>query len=366
MPELIAAYDLPGTATSYLTSSVQLGFIIGTLVFALLCLVDRHSPSRVFLGCAVLGAAFNICMIYGGNTYTSLLAWRFLTGLCLAGIYPVGMKIAADYYSSGLGRSLGYLVGALVLGTALPHLLRDIQGQLSWDFVIITTSTLALLGGIAMAILVPDGPHCTTTAGIDLRAIVRIFKVPRFRAAATGYFGHMWELYTFWACVPLLLRLYGNYHPTASLNTPLLSFIVIAVGSVGCIIAGYLAEVIDSRQVAGLALAASGICCLLLPLSIVLAGPSLFIVFLIFWGMVVVADSPLLSTLVAHNAPPALKGTALTIVTSIGFMLTIISIQVVAAVYDRYESPCVFMILAVGPVLGLLGLYRKSGSAAVG
>lgn len=357
MPELMTVYDLPSSATSYLTSSVQLGFIVGTLIFAVLSIVDRFAPSRVFLLCAILGGMLNLCTINDANNYASLLSLRFMTGLCLAGVYPVGMKIAADYYTKGLGRSLGYLVGALVLGTALPHLLKGLQGQLPWKLVIIATSILASIGGIAMAAFIPDGPYRKAGQRVDLFAVVRIFKVARFRSAAGGYFGHMWELYTFWAFVPLLLGLYDAQHMDVSFNIPLLSFLVIASGGIGCVLGGYVSEQLGTRRVAALALGTSGLCCLLTPVAFALLGPGGFVVYLLVWGMVVVADSPLFSTLVAQTAPPALKGTALTIVNSIGFALTIASIQGFSVGMGLWESPGLFMILAIGPALGLLALY---------
>ena len=158
MDALISSFELNATALGHLTSAVQLGFIAGTLIFALLAIADRYSPSLVFFLSAIAGALFNIGAIWNGNTFASLSVFRFFTGFFLAGIYPVGMKISADYYQKGLGRSLGYLVGALVLGTAFPHLLKDFSGKLPWESVVISTSLLAVVGGFTMWYFVPDGP----------------------------------------------------------------------------------------------------------------------------------------------------------------------------------------------------------------
>ena len=158
MPELISDFYLNQNAVAHLTTAVQLGFIIGTLLFAIFAIADRFSPSRVFLVCATTGALFNVAMIWQGNTLSTLLLLRFLTGFFLAGIYPIGMKIAADYFQKGLGKSLGYLVGALVIGTAFPHLLNSFSGVLPWKMVLITTSSIAILGGLLLVILVPNGP----------------------------------------------------------------------------------------------------------------------------------------------------------------------------------------------------------------
>lgn len=158
MPDLVSTFGLNESAIGHLTSAVQFGFIVGTLVFAILSIADWFSPSKVFFSCALLGALFNLGIIWDENGLASILSFRFFTGFFLAGIYPVGMKIAADYYEKGLGKSLGFLVGALVVGTAFPHLLKEMTHTLSWKTVLVATSILAVLGGTLMVILVPNGP----------------------------------------------------------------------------------------------------------------------------------------------------------------------------------------------------------------
>lgn len=359
MPDLMSLLDLGPSALGYLTSAVQLGFIAGTLLFAFLSIADRYDPSKVFFLCAILGAMSNVLIIWKINTYSSVIFFRFLTGFFLAGIYPVGMKIAADYFDKGLGKSLGFLVGALVVGTAFPHGLKELKGSLPWEYVIMATSILASIGGLLMMILVPNGPYRKPSQQINLSAIPQIFKGKMFRSAAFGYFGHMWELYTFWAFVPFFLQLYTDLHHGVEFNIPLLSFIIIAIGGIACVIGGYIAQQVSTKRVAGSALLLSGICCLLAPAIFLLNSALLFIIFLLFWGMVVIADSPLFSTLVAQNAPPALKGTALTIVNCIGFLLTIFSIQLMTWLSSSTSSPYIFTILAIGPILGLLALRKN-------
>lgn len=360
MNDLTINFGLPESALGYLTSTVQFGFITGTLVFALLSIADRFAPSKVFFFCAASGALFNLLVTWPGNSYTSLLIFRFLTGFSLAGIYPVGMKIAADYYDQGLGKSLGYLVGALVVGTAFPHLLKEVKGSFPWEFVLVATTLFALLGGILMVSFVPNGPFRKAAQKIDLLAIPTVFKKPTFRAAAFGYFGHMWELYTFWTFVPILLQMYNEVYPGTSFNVLLLSFVIIGIGGLACIIGGYLAQQMGTKYVAAAALLSSGVCCILLPLVFLFAPAVVFVLFLLFWGMVVVADSPLFSTLVAQNAPADLKGTALTIVNCLGFSLTIISILLTNKLMVLTTSPVIFTALAVGPLLGLLALRTKN------
>ncbi|TDD97098.1 MFS transporter [Flavobacterium cellulosilyticum] len=360
MSDLVINFGLNENAVGFLTSAVQFGFILGTLVFALLTIADRFSPSKVFLISALFGAIFNAGIIWDGNNLTSILILRFLTGFFLAGIYPVGMKIATDYFEKGLGKSLGFLVGALVLGTAFPHLLKGITNGFPWKAVLFTTSSLAILGGLMMVFLVPDGPYRKQSQGINLSAFFNVFKNQNLRAAAFGYFGHMWELYAFWAFTPLLLKTYSNLHHEASFNISVLSFTIIGIGGLACVLSGYLSQIFGVKNIAFISLFLSCICCLICPLLFTQASEGFFITFLIFWGMVVVADSPLLSTLVAQNAPAEIKGTALTIVNCIGFAITILSIQLISLLKNTIDTTFIFGFLAIGPFLGLLALSKKT------
>ena len=357
--DLIITFQLSEDALPHVTAAVQFGFIIGTFAFALFSIADRFSPSKVFFISALLAAVFNLAILHTGNNFTSILLFRFLTGFFLAGIYPVGMKIAADYFDKGLGKSLGYLVGALVLGTAFPHLLKDIISGDQWELVIIATSILAFLGGLLIVLFVKDGPYRKASQGIQIKAFLKVFKESKFRSAAFGYFGHMWELYTFWAFVPFILKNYDQLHPQANFDIPSLSFLIIAIGGLACVLGGYISQTLGVKKTAFNALAISGLCCVALPFLIQMNLPILFIIFMLFWGMMVIADSPLLSTLVAQNAPSEIKGTALTIVNGIGFSITIISIQIIGVLLNVTPSVYVYAILALGPVLGLIALRNK-------
>ncbi|PQJ81587.1 MFS transporter [Polaribacter glomeratus] len=360
MSNLIEAFHLEKNALSLLTSAVQFGFITGTFVFALFTIADRFSPSKVFFISALLGALFNLGFIFENQTLISLISLRFLTGFFLAGIYPVGMKIATDYYKKGLGKSLGYLVGALVLGTALPHLLKDMFIQSSWKSVLITTSSLAVFGGLLMLLFVKNGPFRKASITFNFLICFHLFKNVGFRKAAFGYFGHMWELYTFWAFVPILLITYQNLHPEITFNISILSFVIIASGSISCVIGGYISQKIGVKKTAFSFLLLSCICCIAAPFLFQVANKSLFIAFLLFWAMVVIADSPLFSNLIAQNTPSKNKGTALTIVNCIGFSITIISIQVISSLFNSTNSNLVFSVLAIGPIFGLISLINQS------
>lgn len=341
------------TALGHLTSAVQLGFIFGTLAFAILTISDRFSPSKVFLVCALAGAAFNLGILGGWNSFASLFGFRFLTGFCLAGIYPVGMKIAADHHEKGLGKALGWLVGALVLGTAFPHLLNSYVNQLDWRYVIMGTSSIASFGGLLLYLSVGDGPYRRAGQGLDQTAFFKVFRSFSFRQAAFGYFGHMWELYAFWAFVPAILLRYQQQHGDLPASIAALAFWIIASGSLSCILGGYLSTRIGSRRTAYIALALSGFCCLISPWLFNATFP-IFYCFLLVWGMVVIADSPQFSTLVATNAPAEIKGTALTIVNCIGFSITIASIQLIGYLVDSSTTKYTFVWLAIGPLFGLL------------
>lgn len=356
MTDLVLTFGLAEQSLGHLTSAVQFGFITGTLVFALLTIADRFSPSRVFFFSAVFGALFNLGTVLEQNTLMTVLIFRFLTGFFLAGIYPVGMKIAADYYDKGLGKSLGFLVGALVLGTAFPHLLNSFEAALDWQTVLFTTSFLAFIGGLSMLFFVPNGPFRKKSQALDFSVLFNVFRDKDFRSPAFGYFGHMWELYTFWAFLPVMISSYNAINPTANLNVSLYSFLIIAIGGLSCVLGGYLAERLGTKKVAFTTLLLSCLCCLASPIFFTIDSSVLFIGFLLFWGMVVIADSPLFSTLVAQNASAENKGTALTIVNCIGFAITIVSIQMVSSLQFSVSSSFVFMFLAVGPVFGLWAL----------
>lgn len=360
MGDLIREFSFAESALGHLTTAVQFGFISGTLFFAFFTISDRFPPARVFFFSALFGAIFNLGLIWEGNSLSSILGLRFLTGFFLAGIYPVGMKIAADYYEKGLGLSLGFLVGALSLGTAFPHLAKEITQAYPWQAVLILTSSLALLGGLLMLFFVPNGPYRVASKALDMTAFMSVFRNREFRAASYGYFGHMWELYAFWAFVPLIIKTYYSQQGIAFDNISIWSFSIIAFGGLACILGGYLSKRFGAKPVARTALFISGICCILSPLMFGLAIPALFLTFLLVWGFTVIMDSPLFSSLVANNADASIKGTALTIVNCIGFAITIISIQSLNVLNGQINPRYLFLILAFGPILGLLGLRTNS------
>jgi MFS family permease len=359
--DLQRQWELGNAALSYMTSSVQLGFIFGTLLFAFFTISDRFSPRVVFFLCSLLGALSNLGIYLVADGLVSLLVLRFSTGFFLAGIYPVGMKIAAGWYRKGLGQALGYLVGALVVGTAFPHLLKSTGQSYPWEHVILSISAISAVGGILMLVLVPDGPYAVKGTKFNSKAFATIFRSRDLRSASFGYFGHMWELYTLWAFFPVLIKAYGAA-AGQPLNVPFWSFWVIAVGCLGCIGGGILSFKLGSPSIAFYQLVVSGICCLASPF-LFHAPLEIFLGFLILLGIVVVGDSPQFSALTAQTAPRELVGSALTIVTSIGFFITIISIQFTNYLTGLITPQYIFLFLVVGPIFGLINLwplYRKN------
>lgn len=360
LPDIIKNFPAELNLLANLTSMVQFGFIAGTLVFAIFAISDIFAPSKVFFVCGIAASIFNLGICLEFSDVNLLLLFRFLTGFMLAGIYPVGMKIASDYFKDGLGKSLGFLVGALVLGTAFPHLLKTFTADFPWKYVIYATSTLSLIGASCVFFLVPNGPFRMAGQKFDFSACLSGFKNINFRSAAFGYFGHMWELYTFWAFLPGILLLYKNTHHLDKLNVSLFAFLIIASGGLSCMLGGLLSQKFGAKKIATIALSVSGLCCLLSPIFLFADSVYIFFMFLFIWGLAATADSPLFSSLVAKNAPEYLRGTSLTLVNCIGFAITIVSIQLLNILSKEMNSHYLYMVLAIGPILGLWALLKRA------
>ena len=364
--ELTEAWNLGPEALGWTTSAVQLGFLIGTLGSASLGLADRFAPRRIFFACAVIGAALTAGPVALPG-FVPLLVMRFLTGVCLAGIYPIAMKLAASWYEDGLGLAMGFLVSALALGTSVPHLIRGVGQGLSWQGVLLVVAGIAVCGGTLVLLKIPQGPYGGSQApspggGEPQRqsALRQIFGRREFRAAAFGYVGHMWELYAFWAFVPAML----TWHAQAQgyeVSVSLWAAGVIALGGLGCIGGGYLSQRIGSARTASVMLAVSGACSLGAPLFFE-APRWPFIFVMCLWGVSVIGDSAQFSTLYSKAAPAGLVGSAITVVTAIGFGITIVSIELVAWLSTVWPLPWVFPLIALGPAASLVllrGLRAK-------
>ena len=386
IPQLSREWHAGLAVTSWLTLTVQLGFVAGALLLAITNLLDLTSAARIFAVSSLLGAAFTAAFALVAARHIGLaLLLRFLTGMTAAGVYPTGMKVLTGWYRRGHGLAMGIVVGAITIGSALPHAVHI--GSLPWRGVIYVCAGFSLIAGVLMLFGVEEGPYKSLAPRFDFRQVTEALRNRELRLANLGYLGHMWELYSMWGWITLLLAAAA---PTASHNAlETISFFAIAVGAMGCVWAGYASDrnqrrapssptagappvacseqsrrardgvVVDVRarsRVTIVAMVVSGTCCVLAAVFFhhfwVLTAIALV------WGVSVVADSAQFSTITSEVADQRYVGTALTMQTAMGFLLTSVSIRLVADVASAYGWRWAALSMAAGPAVGIVAMLR--------
>lgn len=346
-----------------LTAAVQAGFILGTLTLAITGLADRFRASDILVCSALAGAALNLGFVWFADNLVAGWAYRAAIGVCLAGIYPLGMKLIVSWSKDLPGFSLGILVGMLTLGTALPHGLAALGADWPWQSVLIVVSALACVAAL-MVWRIGNGPYGSPKSPkLRMGAVVQAFQVPAYRGAALGYFGHMWELYAFWMLVPwLVVAVLGPDASTGWVSG--WSFAVIGIGALGAIWAGWLGRRLGSARLAFISLAASGSVCAVFPWAVDW-GQTVALLLLMVWGFFVIADSAQFSAISAKACDPKTVGSALAMQNSIGFFLSIGSIVWVSQLAETMDVSVVWWLLP-GPLLGLWAMRRYLQVRAIG
>lgn len=362
-PTLAQVWHLTPTGTAGLTVSVQLGFVVGALVSAMLTLADIWSARRLVAACALL-AGLTTLGVAASSSATLGIGLRFLTGAALAGVYPPGMKIAAGWFREARGWAIGILVGALTLGSATPHLVRWVAPPDAWRTVMLVAAVSAWVGAALVLAVPSDGPYAAPSPRFTWSAAPRLLRDPAVRLANLGYLGHMWELYAMWTWIAVFVAVSEATRSAGTTNgrtvAALVAFGVIGSGAVGCWLGGKYGDRFGRTTVTSVAMLVSGACCLvvgtLFGRSLWLMGPVLLI-----WGIAVVADSAQFSTAVSELAPPDYVGTALTLQTCVGFLLTTVTISLLPVLATTIGWRWSMSVLAIGPACGVWAMRALRG-----
>lgn len=355
-----ARWSLSASEAAWLTTVVQLGFVAGTALSAMLNLADVVASRRLFAAGALLGALANALLLTAGSL-PAALAWRFVTGVALAGVYPPAMKMIATWFRARRGLAVGTIVGALTVGKAMPYLVHAFP-QAGIGTVLLASSAGAVLAALLVWTGYRDGPYEFPPRPFSWRLALDVFAEPRWRLATGGYLGHMFELYSAWTWLPVFIAASIAAHDPAAITggstaASALAFAVLAIGGVGCVWGGLMADRRGRAWLVTTAMTISGSCALLIGVTF---GRSLWLLtpIALVWGFFIIADSAQFSVLVTESVPPHAVGTALTVQTSLGFLLTAVTIQLVPPLVERVGWPWAFAALSLGPLLGIWSIRR--------
>ena len=355
-PGMIAEWNATPSVGAWLTIAVQLGFVLGTFVSAVLLLSDRFSARRLASGSAFLVSIATAALTWRHTGVATAIVLCGVTGAALAGVYPPGIKIAAGWWRAGRGTAIGILVGALTIGSAMPNLLRAVAPVEKWRTIILAAAACAFVSAILFGRVVRDGPFQAASAPFNPRALSTVVRNRWVALATAGYLGHMWELYAMWSSIGAFWAYVIAPHAMAPALAPVFAFATIASGAIGCVVAGLVADRVGRPIVTIVAMAISATCAL--TIGFLATAPLVVVtVVAIVWGISVVADSAQFSAAITELAPSQYVGTAITLQTCLGFLLTIVTIRLVPVWVHLWGWELAYVPLAVGPAAGILAMW---------